>query len=294
MKSTCASTWAATNTVEDLNNLLASKEFCKVAYKMLIKQIASIPHKSQSKWLSDCNSQSVDYIDWHSSYGLAFLCTHESKLRTFQCKFLHRRMTTNSYLFKIGIASDNLCSFCKERNETILHLFWECTFVQAFWNEIKQWMSKRPCFPNDVFSFQSCLGFVDNTSNILSHHFLLICRYHIHWSKLMSLFPSLALCIQNFLTCLEVERCYAFQNGNLQKFNVKPLYVKTISDILFLFKVWGEQQQWIYEITFFNLFGQLSELVLRKIYFNVRPLKVNKCFLRVYVYKCVCVWVPKE
>ena len=28
-----------------------------------IKQIASIPHKSQSKWLSDCNSQSVNYID---------------------------------------------------------------------------------------------------------------------------------------------------------------------------------------------------------------------------------------
>ena len=221
MKSTCAGTQVITNTVEDVNNLLASTEFCKVAYKMLIKQIASVPHKSQSRWLSDCNSHSVDYIDWRSSYGLAFLCTRESKLRTFQFKFLHRRIATNSYLFKTGIASDNLCSFCKERKETFLHLFWECTFVQAFWNEIKQWMSKRPCFPNDVFSFQSCLGFVDNASNILSHHFLLICRYHIHWSKSMRLFPSPALCIQNFLTCLEVERRYAFQNGNLKKFNVK-------------------------------------------------------------------------
>ena len=221
MKSTCAGIQVITNTVEDVNNLLASTEFCKVAYNMFIKQIASVPHKSQSRWLSDCNCHSVDYIDWRSSYGLAFLCTRESKLRTFQFKFLHRRIATNSYLFKIGIASDNLCSFCKERKETILHLFWECTFVQAFWNEIKQWMSKRPCFPNDVFSFQSCLGFVDNASNILSHHFLLICRYHIHWSKSMRLFPSPALCIQNFLTCLEVERRYAFQNGNLKKFNVK-------------------------------------------------------------------------
>ena len=70
MKSICACSQAVTNTVEELNNLLASAEFCKSAYKMLIKQIASIPHKSQSKWLSDCNSQSVDYIDWRSSYGL--------------------------------------------------------------------------------------------------------------------------------------------------------------------------------------------------------------------------------
>lgn len=169
MKSICAGGRAVTNTVEDLNNLLASTEFCKVAYKMLIKQIASTPHKSQSKWLFDCNSQSLDYIDWRSSHSLAFLCTQESRLRTVQFKFLHIRIVTNSYLFKIGIASDNLCSFCKERYETILHLilFWDCTFVQAFWNEIKQWMSKRPCFPNDVFSFQSCLGFVDNDSNIL-------------------------------------------------------------------------------------------------------------------------------
>ena len=83
IKSICAGTRAVTNTVQDLNNPLASTEFCKVAYKMLIKQIASIPHKSQSKWLSDCNSQYVDYTDWRSSYGLAFLCTHESKLRTF-------------------------------------------------------------------------------------------------------------------------------------------------------------------------------------------------------------------
>lgn len=141
-------------------------------------QIASIPHKSQSKWLLDYNSQSMDHIDWYSSYSLAFLCTHESKLRTFQFKFFQRRIATNSYLFKIGITSDNLFSCC--RLETILLMFWECTFAQVFWNVIRQWVSNKPCFPNDVFSFQSRIGFVDNTSNILSHHFLLICRYHVH------------------------------------------------------------------------------------------------------------------
>jgi len=80
MKSICAPSQAVTDTAEDINNLLASTEFCKLAYRMLIKQIASIPQNSQSKWLSDCNSQYVDYIDWRSSYGLAFLCTRESKL----------------------------------------------------------------------------------------------------------------------------------------------------------------------------------------------------------------------
>ena len=52
MKSVCACTQAVTNTVEDLYNLLASKEFCKVAYKILIEQIASIPHKRKQMALS--------------------------------------------------------------------------------------------------------------------------------------------------------------------------------------------------------------------------------------------------
>ena len=141
MKLICARSQAVTNTVEDLNSLLASTEFCKLAYKMLIKQIASISRNSQSKWFSDCNSQSVDYVDWGSSYGLAFLCTHESKLGTFQFKYLHKRIATKSYLFKIGITSDNLCSFCKKCPETILYMSWECIFVQDFWNGIKQCVS---------------------------------------------------------------------------------------------------------------------------------------------------------
>ena len=130
-------------------------------------------------------------------------------------------------------------------------------------------MSKRPCFPNYVLCFQSCLGFVDNASNILSHHFLLICRYHIHWSKLMRTFPSPALCIQNFLTCLEVERRYALQNGNLEKFNAKwgALSVKTISDFFFFLHSslrCGEKYIGKIKITFFNLFGKFISTSLRK------------------------------
>ena len=145
-----------------------------------------------------------------------------------------------------------------------MHLFWECTFVQAFWNGIKQWMSKRPCFPSDVFCFQSCLGFVDNTSNILSHHFLLICRYHIHSSKLMRLYPSPSLCVQNFLTCLEVERRYALQNGNLEKFNAKWGAFIRENNLWFFFFFFnfffysslrcGENNFSKFKTTFFNLF----------------------------------------
>ena len=61
----------------DTKNLLFSEAFCKLAYKSFLTQTASIPCKSQEKWLTDCNFCDFDSIDWGKSYTLAFLCTNE-------------------------------------------------------------------------------------------------------------------------------------------------------------------------------------------------------------------------
>ena len=106
----------------DTKSLLSSEAFCKLAYKSFLTQSASTPCKSQAKWLADCNLCGFDTIDWGKSYTLAFLCTSESKLRVFQFKLLHRKVATNCFLFKIGIKSNDQCSFCKASSETLLHL----------------------------------------------------------------------------------------------------------------------------------------------------------------------------
>ena len=221
------------------SNLLTSLHFCKVAYKIFIKEIASRPHKTQSKWLSDCRTYGVDKIDWCKSYNLAFLCTRETKLRTFQFKFLHRRIATNSYLFKIGISQSDRCCFCKGSSETLLHLFWECPYVQSFWNEVKTWIYSFSCFSNVNFSFLSCLGLAEDTSNLLFHHILLSARHYIYRSKLMNSSLSREPFTRGIQTCFNVEKRYAIQNGTLSKFRMK--WGTFISDS-FSGGWWGEQQ----------------------------------------------------
>ena len=174
----------------DTKNLLASREFCKLAYRMFLTQSTSAPCKSQGKWLADCKALGFDTIDWSKSYTVAFLCTNESKLRIFQFKLQHRKLATNCFLFKIGIVANDQCTFCKASSETLLHLFWDCPVVKSFWNEIGTWMRNSSCFPNQDFSFLSCIGFVNDTTNLLFHHALLIARYHIYYSKTMCLHPS--------------------------------------------------------------------------------------------------------
>ena len=205
----------------DTKSLLSSEAFCKLAYKSFVTQTASIPCKSQEKWLTDCNVCDFDTIDWGKSYTLAFLCTNESKLRVFRFKLLHRKLATNRFLFKIGIKSNDQCSFCKERSETLLHLSWECPSVKSFWNEISNWMKKSSCFLNEEFSFLSCIGLVNDTTNLLFHHALLIARYHIFFSKEKGLNPSWELFFRTILNCLDYERRYAIKTGTLRKFKAK-------------------------------------------------------------------------
>ena len=80
---------------------------------------------------------------------------------------------------------------------------------------------KGSCFLNEEFSFLSCIGLVNDTTNLLFHHALLIVRYHIYFSKQKGLNPSWELFFQTILNCLDYERRYAIKTGILRKFNAK-------------------------------------------------------------------------
>ena len=196
------------NQTSNTEQLVGSKNFCKLAYNILIKRQASLQQRNQGKWISHFQAYAVEEIDWSETYSLLFLCTRESKLRVFQIKSIYRRISTNRYLFKFGLSSSEQCSFCENTSESLLHLVWECPKTKVFWNEVIKWLGHFSCLLTKDFSPQLCLGFVDDTTALLLHHALLIARYHIFGAKSMHHLPSLEVFIRNFLTCLEVERRY--------------------------------------------------------------------------------------
>ena len=113
-------------------------------------------------------------------YTLAFKCTKETKLRTFQFKFLHRRIATNYFLLKIGISSNSLCSFCNKHTETLEHLFWSCPFTQTFWKNVFDWIKAGvPSFKSHRFSMSASLGLIQISDLALINHILLIATIFI-------------------------------------------------------------------------------------------------------------------
>jgi len=201
--------------------LLSSSNFCNEEYKLIVKGITSLPDKSQSKWIADFKNYE-NSIEWDKSYILPFYCTKETKLQTCQFKLLHRRITTNDYLHKISISLTDICTFCEQKKDSLIHLFWDCEFVQTFWQNIQHWLIQHQIKPqNFSLTLPICLGLVDNTEDILFHHALLIGRYHIYSSKIKNTLPNLQVFSQTFLKCQEIEKCYAYKTNTVKKYNSK-------------------------------------------------------------------------
>ena len=123
-------------------------------------------------------------MNWENTYRLPFLCTTETKLRVFQFMFLHRRIATNDFLFKIGLKQADSCSFCGEFTETLAHLFWYCKYTQKYWKDIYQWITQNTTL-NKPIAFSPLIGLgrlTDHISDLLLHHLFLIAKRYIFTS----------------------------------------------------------------------------------------------------------------
>ena len=77
-------------------------------------------------------------------YSISFSCTSSTNLRTFHFKYLHRRIPTNTFLMKCKIFPTEKCTFCKSEPETTIHLFFQCSYVNVFWQTIIRWIKSFP------------------------------------------------------------------------------------------------------------------------------------------------------
>ena len=158
-------------------------------------------------------------VIWGNTYCLSSLCTKESKLRAFQFKFLHRKIATNAFLYKIGIKQTDSCSFCKEQKETLVHLFWTCKYTQNFWKGMFEWISQNfKDLENVSPSLSLSFGLIDDEKDLLFHHLLLIARHYIFNGRIGNKLPKLQVYIQTLMNSIEIEKHIAFHNNDSNVF----------------------------------------------------------------------------
>ena len=203
-----------------IQEVASGSKLNRVVYSLLLKNFTTVPQKSQLKWARDLEAcqkneiHKIDNIDLKTVYSISFSCTSSTSLRTFHFKYLHRRIPTNTFLMKCKISPTEKCTFCKSEPETTIHLFFQCSYVNIFWQTIIRWIKSFPNQENINFSkamqlgLQTCETSVLNLIMLTAKHFIFTC-------KLRKQNPTLSMYRQTLNSVFVSEREIASKTGKV-------------------------------------------------------------------------------
>ena len=163
-----------------LKLLIQNLPGCKDFYKVLNDKNKAKPPLCETKWSTDLDIPQ-ETSDWLYLYKSCFKAVSEMSIIWFQYKILFRILDRKDYLYKVKLNDCNLCSFCKEVRETIIHIFTQCTKVQDLWKNVKCWIQNKIGMSLHITNIMKIIGYPNFDQNYWPLNFILIStRYYIY------------------------------------------------------------------------------------------------------------------
>ena len=98
----------------------------------------------------------------------------------------------NVQMAGFGIIDSELCSFCLQQPETLMHFFLECKFVECFWNNIGDWISAKLKVNIKLFKFNRLFGIQENCVDYkFLNNLMLVARFFIYRCKYSKSKPNM-------------------------------------------------------------------------------------------------------
>ena len=128
-----------------------------------------------------------------------------------------RIIPNNKYLFKCKLAPSVLCDFCSRQEETNIHLFWQCWYIQELWSQVQDILTSNNIeIELSYFNVSFGVKFKNKLKNSVFNFIVLLVRYYIFSSKYKMQIPT----INGFLRLLqqtrEIEEQIAFAKDKLE------------------------------------------------------------------------------
>ena len=212
-----------------LKVLLYNNKGCQRIYKIFCDN-SDLP-TAQRKWNNELLLPET--FQWHKVYILPYKTTCDTNIRWFQYRLLQRILSTNTFLFKIGIAQNNTCSFCRTDTESLLHLFWDCNVVKNFWSDLTNWLKEDCVHINElnISKHDAIFGIynrkqADSVINLI----VLLAKQFIYRMKYKNSVPLIEIFKKSVLLQYNVEKYIAYSNCNWDKFNKKWTSYKQLLD----------------------------------------------------------------
>ena len=136
-----------------------------------------------------------------------------------------RNLATNKYLHMVKIIDSPLCNKCKQKIDSIYHMFWECAYIQSLWVSVNQWLGEMfhlNMVNASVVILMHVFEGADDYYNIVNFVYV-ICKRLIYINRESSSPVNLSQIINSLRKYEIVERNIALKNKHLQRHSDKWL-----------------------------------------------------------------------
>ena len=191
--------------------LRGSKQVIKDAFKP-----TEVANPSKTKW-----NNAYPALNWKKIYLKCNKTSPDVKLRWFQMRLLYRILPTNRLLYIKRIKDNSVCNFCNNGEQTTVHLFWECTIVKSFWDELTEnFISKLPHAQTLRLSDELIIfGTKENVyTDIPMDLLILTAKYFIYINKMSDSIPNVDTFLKLFKERYKLELYYSHTNNKSQQF----------------------------------------------------------------------------
>lgn len=182
----------------------------KTIYNCYVTSLYEKP-KFEKKWELTFNTQFTPEW-WKKAHTNSIDFTSDIKLKWFQIRITHRIISTNTFLYKIGIAASALCTFCNNEAEDLFHLYWTCPITSNFWKSFQTWILEKT---NEVFHLTAVDVFFGKTDTRQVVNLLIsLAKFHIHKRRLNGSLPNLNILKREIINYYNTEKSGLTENSS--------------------------------------------------------------------------------
>merc|ERR1711963_301810 len=117
-----------------------------------------------------------------------------------------------------------ICLFCRNHEETLCHLFWECQFVQKFWKDLET-LLRLKCYNCSGFSFKLDLVIFGSSEGIRTDtavdFIILYAKFYIYKCRFTDNIPDLLLFLRDLKNRLVIEKLSAIRRNKDGQFQLR-------------------------------------------------------------------------
>ena len=189
------------------------RSFSRQVYKYLAGDSTLLLSKYQ-KWQRELGHEICESVyTFGEKHMEIYKVTNITKFRSFQYRLLQRGLVTNVQLHKWNIRINDLCYYCNQETETLVHLMCKCDVINILWRDFSRYAYDRFEIEINIEPRNIILNKVVQTGYQVLNFMCLIIKQFIYRQRCLGKELNFDQALRQIKYVESIERYIATKNG---------------------------------------------------------------------------------